>query len=172
MKESFTKIIGWIYKRSKFKKGSTLIELIIAMTINLIIISLAFQIVNVSKKNIDFFSKESILGDHLDDGLMAIDRITKGAMITNIEIVEGNDSENPKITVTLRKENLKEKTRDKVISFNKTTQKVILQTYEGGKPTGTNVIMRDVKDFIIKKKENIYYLKIIYKDGKERIQCL
>ena len=142
------------------------------MSINLIIITLSFQIVNVSKKNIDFFVEESILEDHFDDGLMAIDRITKGAMITNIKIVEGNSSENPKITVAVRKENLKEKTRDKVIFFNRVTKKVMLETYEGKYSTGTNVIMRNVKDFTIKKKENIYYLKIIYENGKERIQCL
>ena len=172
MKESFTKIIGWIYKRSKLKKGSTLIELITAMSINLIIISLSFQIISVSKKNIDFFMGESIIGDHFDDGLMAIDRITKGPMITNIEIVEGNVLENPKITVTLRKVNLEEKTYNKVISFNKTTRRVILETYDGKYRTGSNTIMRKVKDFSIKKKENIYYLKIIYEDGEERIQCL
>jgi hypothetical protein len=172
VKESFIKIIGWIYKRSKFKKGSTLIELITAMAINLIVISLSFQIINVSKRNIDFFTRESLIGDHLDDGLMAIDRITKGSMITNLEIVEGNTSENPKITVTLRKVNLEEKTYSKVISFNNTTKRVILETYDGKYRTGSNTIMRKVKDFSIKKKENIYYLRIVYEDGKERIQCI
>lgn len=172
MKENFIKISGWIYKKNKFKKGSTLIELIISMSINLIIISLSFQIVSMAKKNIDFFIEDSILGDYFDDGLMAIDRITKGDMITDIKIIEGNSLENPKITVTLRKENLQEKTRDKVIYFNRVTKKVMLETYEGKYSTGTNVIMRNVKDFSIKKKENIYYLKIIYENGKERIQCL
>lgn len=172
MKENFIKIIGWIYKSSKFKKGSTLIELITAMSINLIIITLSFQIVSVSKKNIDFYAEESMQGDYFDDGLMAIDRIMKGAMIDNIKIVEGNTLENPEIIVTLRKVNLQEKTYDKVISFNKATKKVILQTYEGKYPTGTNIIMRNVEDFIILKKENLYYLKIIYVGGKERILCL
>lgn len=172
MKESFTKIIGWIYKRSKFKKGSTLIEVITAMSINLVIISISFQIVNVSKKNIDFFIGESIKEDHFDDGLMAIDRITKGAMITNIRIDEGNNLENPKITVTLRKVNLEEKTYDKVISFNNATKRVVLETYEGKYKTGSNTILRNVKDFTINKKGNIYYLKIVYEDGKERIQCI
>ncbi|WP_300380792.1 prepilin-type cleavage/methylation domain-containing protein [Clostridium sp.] len=172
MKEGFIKIIGWIYKRSKFKRGSTLIELITAMSINLIIISLSFQIVNISKKNIDFFIQESIIGDYFDDGLMAIDRITKGSMINNIEIVEGNTLESAKIIVTLRKVNLEEKTYDKVISFNNITKRVILETYEGKYRTGVNTIMRNVKEFSINKKENIYYLKIVYEDGRERIQCL
>lgn len=172
MKENFIKIIGWIYKRSKFKKGSTLIELIIAMSINLIMITVSFQIISVSKKNIDFFIEESILGDYFDDGLMAIDRITKGSMITNIKIVEGNTLENQKIIVTLRKTNLQEKTYDKVISFSESSKRVKLQTYEGKYLTGTNTIMRNVEDFTILKKENLYYLKTIYKGGKERIICL
>lgn len=172
MKENFIKAIGWIYRKDKRKKGVTLIELIISMSINLVIITLSFQIVNISKKNIDFFMAEAINEDYFDDGLMTIDRIMKGYMITNVKIIEKDNLRNPKIIVTIRKSNLQEKTYDKVISFNDSNKRVILQTYEDKYLTGTNTIMRNVEDFKIIKKENIYYLKIIYKGGKERIQCL
>lgn len=149
----------------KKKKGITLIELIIAMSIDLIILSICFSIITVNYKNFKSLINYTKINSSLDDGVLTINRYLKTNMIEDIVISHDSDS----ITIKYRENHSKEGTKDKEIYFEKNDKKVAIRNLGESK---NNPILINIEIFDIIKKGKIYYLKIRNINGEERIVCL
>lgn len=147
------------------KKGITLIELIIAMSIDLIILSICFSIITVNYKNFKSLINYTKINSSLDDGVLTINRYLKANMIEDIVISHDADS----ITIKYRENHSKEGTKDKEIYFEKNDKKVAIRNLGESK---NNPILINIEIFDIIKKGKIYYLKIRNINGEERIVCL
>lgn len=136
------------------KKGFTLIEVVVSLSLITILLSLLMLIFSYSSKNF----KEEIFENrntyYLNEALNYIeDQINKGKK--NI-MVRGN-----KIYLTYENANKKiiERRREKLIIRHR------------GDPDTTNNILTGIKDFIITENKNIMYVKITMKDGRKKERC-
>lgn len=111
--------------------------------------------------------------DPFDDSILNIERLLKGNMIQNIEIHEDSLNSNGEIVINYKLNNNKPYIKKKKIFFDSFNKKIVLETYNKNDfRIGVNIIMLDICQFKIVKKNNIYYLKIINGFNDERILCL
>lgn len=171
VKENLLNLIGWKNKKRR-KRCFTLIEIILVMFIELILLSLSFKIGLISYKSYKSLIESAKAQDSFDDALLNIDRLLKTQMIKSIEIEEKNLNNNGSIKVKYKVDHNTNEIKEKRIFLDKENQKIVLETYKDGKRKGVNVIMREVSDFAIIKKEKLYYLKIKNNKGEERVLCL
>ncbi|MDU5111662.1 MAG: prepilin-type cleavage/methylation domain-containing protein, partial [Clostridium sp.] len=73
------------------------------------------------------------------------------------------------IIIKYKIDHFKEGIVEKKIMLSKDKIVIITNGYLGN---GTNILMRNVSNFEVYKKENINYLKITNKKGEERIICI
>lgn len=176
MKGSLLNLIGW--KRNKDKRNAnkkrcfTLIELILAMFIQLILLSLSFKIALTSYKNYITLLESATSEDSFDDALVNIDRLLKTQMVKSIEVQENNLNNSGLIKIIYSVDHNTKEIKEKRIFLDEIKKVIVLETYIDNKRKGINIIMRDVSNFAITKKGKIYYLKIKSLDGEERILCL
>ncbi|WP_207652798.1 prepilin-type N-terminal cleavage/methylation domain-containing protein [Clostridium isatidis] len=168
MRGNSLKQIGY----KKKKKGYTLIELIIAIALELIVLGVSYQIISITYKSYKFYNEKSIRKDSFDDALITIDRLIKGKMIENINIIDNDRGLTNEIIITYREKHSEDKVYQKKIKLDNFDNKIVLETYKNNFRTGINVIMREVSDFTIIKKGKLFYLIIENIYGEERIQCL
>lgn len=166
MKESLLNLIGWIFRN---KKGFSLVELNISMVIQLMVLSIVINTTIITFRSYYILLNNSKSQDSFDDAVLNIERLLKGYMIQSINIDEVNN----KITINYRKDNNTNEIIKKEISFEKGPCRIVLKTLnENNYQLGFNIIMLEVKDFIIIKKGNVYYLKITKSNSVERTVCL
>lgn len=146
-----------------------MIELNISMAIQLIILSIVINTTIITFRSYYILLNNSKSQDSFDDTILNIERLLKGYMIQSIDIEEVNN----KITINYRKDNNTKELIKKQISFEKGPGRIVLRTLsESNYQLGFNIIMLDVEDFVITKKENLYYLKITKSNSEERTVCL
>ena len=170
MKGSLLNLTGW--KFNKKKRGFTLLELNISMLIQLIVLTLAINTFVLIIKNYSVLVNNTKIEDPFDDAIINIERLLTGSMIEAINIKEDNVNSNGTIEINYRIDNNEVAIKKKKIYFDFDKKKIILETYKNNFKIGTNVIMTDVYDFKITKKNKIYYLKITNKTNDMRIICL
>ncbi|MGL5352238.1 MAG: PulJ/GspJ family protein [Clostridium sp.] len=170
MKEFLTNCNGCILKKNKVKKGYTLIEVIAAIAISTIVLTMGFTlIISTYKAYVDIINK-SIRQDEIDNALLSIDRMVTGNMIIdiNFNIVK------KEIVINYLIDKDKNLINTKIIKRN--NEKLSIETHNLLQPAptlkATNNILDKVSNFEIIKKGNIYYYKIILKSGDVIIQCI
>lgn len=152
------------------KKGFTLIELIISISIDLVIVSICFNIITVNYKNFKVLTTYSRANSSLDDAILNINRYLKAKMIEDIEIKDDIDI----ITIKYREKHSKESIKVKEIFLNK-YNKIAIRTLVQNANEVTDrdsPMLINVDTFDIIKKGRVYYLKIRVLNGDERIICL
>ena len=142
------------------------------MFIQLIVLTLAFNIAIITFKNYSLLLNNSKLQDSFDDAVLNIERFLKGYMIEGIEVKEDSLSNKGEILITYKIDNNKNDTKKKKIFFDENKRKIVLETYKSNFRIGVNTIMTDVSDFKVIKKNNVYYLKITNLNQDERIICI
>ena len=149
------------------KKGITLIELIIAMSIDLIILFICFNVITINYNNFKVLMEYDRVNSSLDDAILNINIFLKTKMIENIEIRDDTNT----IIIKYRNSHSKEEIKEKEISLNGSKIEIKTSDNKGGR-NGINTILMEVDTFDIIKKGKIYYLKIKMISGEERIICL
>ena len=143
------------------------------MFIQLIVLTLAFNIGIITFKNYSLLLNYSKYQDSFDDAVLNIERLLKGYMIESIKIKEDNINTEGEILIIYRKDNNESDVKKKRIYLDSNKKNIVLETYtKKDFKIGTNIIMKDVSDFKVIKKNNIYYLKIINLNQDERIICI
>lgn len=143
------------------------------MFIQLIVLTLAFNIAIITFKNYSLLINNSKFQDSFDDSVLNIERLLKGYMIKSIEVKEDSQYNKGEILIYYKIDNNKDDIKEKKIYLDPNNKKIILETHNKNNfKIGTNVIMRNVSDFKIIKKNNIYYLKITNLNEDERIICI
>ncbi|MGG7212117.1 PilW family protein [Clostridium nigeriense] len=171
MKGNLLSLIGWIFRKKKY--GFTLIELNISMFIQLIVLTLAFNTAIITFRNYSLLINNSKVQDSFDDAVLNIERLLKGYMIESIKIKGENENNKGEILIIYKKDNNQTDVKKKKVYLDSSKKKIVLETYNKNDfKIGTNIIMTDVSDFKIAKKNNIYYLKIINFNRDERIICI
>lgn len=145
----------------------TLIEVIISLFIHLIILTIAFSTIKAAYTNYNKLVEGIKYYNDFDDALLNLDRLLKTDMITSIDVVDKPISD--EIIIKYKINHFKEDIVEKKIMLSKDKIVIITSGYLG---KGTNVLMRNVSDFNVYKKENTNYLKIKNKKGEERIICI
>lgn len=146
-----------------------MIDLNISMVIQLMVLSIVINTTIITFRSYYVLINNSKSQDSFDDAVLNIERLLKGYMIQSINIEEVNN----KITINYRKDNNTKELVKKEISFEKGRGRIVLRTLnENNFQLGFNIIMLEVKDFIIIKKGNLYYLKITKSSSDERTVCL
>lgn len=141
------------------------------MFIQLIVLTLAFNVAILTFKNYSLLLNNSKFQDSFDDGVLNIERILKGYMIEKLEVKEDSKEKKGEIVIYYRIDNNKDDIKEKKIYFDD-KNRIVLKTIKNNSKIGFNIIMNDVFDFKIIKKNNIYYLKIINLNQDERIICI
>lgn len=152
------------------KKGITLIELIIAMSIDLIILFICFNVIAINYNNFKVLIDYDRVNSSLDDAVLNINRFLKTKMIEDIEFRDDIDT----INIKYREKHSKEVVKIKKIFLNK-YKKIAVKTLlaESIKEDDRdNPILVKVESFDVIKKGKIYYLKIKMINGEQRIICL
>lgn len=143
------------------------------MFIQLIVLTLAFNTAIITFRNYSLLINNSKVQDSFDDAVLNIERLLKGYMIESIKIKGENESNKGEILIIYKKDNNQTDVKKKKIYLDSGKKKIVLETYNKNDfKIGTNIIMTDVSDFKIIKKNNIYYLKIINFNKDERIICI
>ena len=142
------------------------------MFIQLIVLTLAFNIGIITFKNYSLLLNNSKYQDSFDDAILNIERFLKGYMIEGIEVKEDSLSNKGEILIIYKIDNNKADTKKKKIFLDENKRKIVLETYKNNFRIGVNTIMTDVSDFKVIKKNNIYYLKITNLNKDERIICI
>ncbi|MBS5948807.1 MAG: prepilin-type N-terminal cleavage/methylation domain-containing protein [Clostridium sp.] len=155
--------IGW----RKTKKAMTLIEVMISLFIHLIVLTIAFNTIKVAYTNYNKLIESMKYYNDFDDALLNLDRLLKTDMITSIDVVDNPIAD--EIIIKYKINHFKEDIVEKNIKLSNDKIVIITNGYLGN---GTNVLMRNVSNFQVYKKENISYLKITNKKGEERIICI
>lgn len=155
--------IGW----KKSKKAMTLIEVIISLFIHLIILTIAFSTIKVAYNNYNKLIEGMKYYNDFDDALLNLDRLLKADMITSIDVIDKPIDD--EIVIKYKIDHFKEGIVEKRIMLSNDKIVIITNGYLGN---GTNILMRNVSNFQVYKKENINYLKIRNKKGEERIICI
>lgn len=145
----------------------TLIEVIISLFIHLIILTIAFSTIKAAYGNYNKLIVGIKYHNDFDDALLNLDRLLKTDMITSIDVVDKPIGD--EIIIKYKIHHFKEGIVEKKITLSNDKIVIITNGYLGN---GTNVLMRNVSNFQVYKKENINYLKIINKKGEERIICI
>ena len=141
------------------------------MFIELIVLTLAFNVAIITFKNYSLLVNNSKFQDSFDDAVLNIERLLKGYMIEGIEVKEDRKEEKGEIVIYYRIDNNKDDIKEKKIYFDD-KNRIVLKTIKNNSKIGFNIIMNDVSDFKIIKKNNIYYLKITNLNQDERILCI
>lgn len=142
------------------------------MFIQLIVLTLAFNIAIITFKNYSLLLNYSKYQDSFDDAVLNIERFLKGYMIEGIEVKEDSLSNKGEILIIYKIDNNKADIKKKKIFLDENKRKIVLETYKNNFRIGVNTIMTDVSDFKVIKKNNIYYLKITNLNKDERIICI
>ena len=142
------------------------------MFIQLIVLTLAFNIAIITFKNYSLLLNNSKYQDSFDDAILNIERFLKGYMIEGIEVKEDSLSNKGEILIIYKIDNNKADIKKKKIFLDENKRKIVLETYKNNFRIGVNTIMTDVSDFKVIKKNNIYYLKITNLNKDERIICI
>lgn len=142
------------------------------MFIQLIVLTLAFNVAIITFKNYSLLLNYSKYQDSFDDAVLNIERFLKGYMIEGIEVKEDSLSNKGEILIIYKIDNNKADIKTKKIFLDENKRKIVLETYKNNFRIGVNTIMTDVSDFKVIKKNNIYYLKITNLNKDERIICI
>lgn len=143
------------------------------MFIQLIVLTLAFNTAIITFRNYSLLINNSKVQDSFDDAVLNIERLLKGYMIESIKIKGENENNKGEILIIYKKDNNQTDVKKKKVYLDSSKKKIVLETYNKNDfKIGTNIIMTDVSDFKIAKKNNIYYLKIINFNRDERIICI
>lgn len=173
MKDLSISLGGWSIKNNK-KRAYTLIELIAVISISAIIMAIGLTLIISSYKNYITLKEKAILADKVDSSLISIDRLLTGYMIMEIRANSDNNTndhiDDNKITINYLIKHNEINTKQKVIK--RKSENLIVETYIDGQYKNTMTILKKVKDFIIIRKENLYYYRIVFKNGEEIIRCI
>ena len=162
---------------SKYKKGYTLIEVVIILAIVLLLggvtLTLSYETIKDYFINIDMCYSE----DKFDNALLNMDSICNSNGIVSIEENKvftdklTNDIKSNNIVVTFKDVN--EKITIKIIYLK--DERVVVRTlnYDGAIVTvGDNTLLDKVMSFQVKRKENLIYYYIENKESKVRGRCI
>ena len=161
---------GWIPKRFIKNKGYTLIEVVSVIAISIIVMSIGFTLLISTYKYYSNSIEDAVREDEVDNALINIDRLITRDMITEINVRDIDKEIEVVYSKIYGSDTL---LNTKVIKYE--NGKLVVKTYDGLRRSfllATNTILKDVREFNIIKKENIYYYKIILKTGDEIIQCI
>ncbi|MBU5454591.1 prepilin-type cleavage/methylation domain-containing protein [Caproiciproducens sp. MSJ-32] len=136
------------------------------MALELIVLGVSFQIILTAYKSYKIYNEKSIINDSFDDAQLNIDRLLKNEMIENIEIIDNE------IIIYYKEKHSESSVYKKLIRLDSLNNKIIIETFNNNLRIGVNVVLRNVSEFTIINKENIYYLIITNLNGEKRIQCL
>lgn len=156
---------------SKYKKGYTLIELVVVMAIILIIGTIVINLGFYSTSHYLNVSNEIISIDNFDNAMLNIDMMCNKSTILSIECNER--SELGKGNNIIIKYSDDEESTKKVIYLSgdrllvNTVVKKDKETTEG-----SNVVLRDVEKFEVLKKGKLIYYTIKTKKSGERVRCI
>lgn len=162
---------------SKYKKGYTLIEVVIILAIVLLLggvtLTLSYETIKDYFINIDMCYSE----DKFDNALLNMDSICNSNGIVSIEENKvftdklTNDIKSNNIVVTFKDVN--EKITIKIIYLK--DERVVVRTlnYDGAIVTvGDNTLLDKVKDFRVIRKKNLIYYYIENNSSKSRGRCI
>lgn len=162
---------------SKYKKGYTLIEVVIILAIVLLLggvtLTLSYETIKDYFINIDMCYSE----DKFDNALLNMDSICNSNGIVSIEENKvftdklTNDIKSNNIVVTFKDVN--EKITIKIIYLK--DERVVVRTlnYDGAIVTvGDNTLLDKVKDFQVIRKKNLIYYYIENNSSKSRGRCI
>lgn len=158
-------------------RGFTLIEVMLAMFLSIIILTMGINLFIKYYKNYTTMKSSNIITDNIDDALISLDIILKGNMIKAVEVREDRESKLGEICISYAIDHFDDsKIKKKTIKFQESTGKIIVETktIENLQVTSIheNTILKNVKKFFITKKGEVFYFRIIHKSGEERIGCI
>ncbi|ATD55206.1 type II secretion system protein [Clostridium chauvoei] len=164
--ENSIRVYGW--KCSK-KRGYSLIELIATLFMSTIILTIGVKLVISSYKAYRELENVSLQNNFIDDACLTINRLTNEIMIADIVCSDETMKNKNEIKIScVYKNNNKYFIKDKIIKLNRSKHLIIDIPNE----TGTNFILKDLKEFKVIKKKNINYIFIKHKSGEIRVQCI
>lgn len=172
MKGILIKWNGCILKVCSRAKGYTLIEIIAAIAISTIVLTMGCTLIITSYKTYINMVNKSIRQDEIDNALLSIDRMVTGDMMKDINF---NVTSNEIIINYFRDINLN-LINTKIIKRN--SEKLSIETHNLSQapPQSTllarNTILDKVSNFEIIKKGNLYYYKLTLNTGEVIIQCI
>lgn len=169
LKEHLINPGGCMMKKYNRKRGYTLIELVAVMAISAIVISIGLTLTINAYKVYFKTINESIREDEIDNALLSIDRLLTTYRIEEI-----------KADVAKKEIEIKDIIAHGETPFNRKIircydSKLVLETHDkisGSSLTNRMPILRDIRDFEIIQKKNLYYYKITLKTGEEIINCI
>lgn len=169
MKENLISHGGCNLKINNKKKGYTLLEVVAVIGMSTIAMIIGITIIINIYKNYINIKKDIMRADQIDNALLNIDRLLTGYMITEIK-PSSKDSE---IEVKYLMKHKETSIKSKIIKVQRGN--LVVETYnkeESMSALNTMPILKEVKNFSIIQKENIYYYKITLKTGEEIINCI
>ena len=154
------------------KKGYTLIEVIVVITIIMLLggITVTLTVESISDYFINI--ERCFLEDKFDNALLNMDMICNSGGIVSIKINEQfNDIKSNNIKINYK--DINDNVKIKIIYLKGENLMVRTLNYEGGTlSVGDNIILNNVNDFEVIEKEELIYYKIKSLKYGERIRCL
>lgn len=156
---------GWSNIKCNKKRGYTLIEVIVAILISTIVMTIGTTLIITTYKTYINIMADNIQADSVDNALLTIDRLLTGYMI--VDIIPNTERNEIKTNYLIEHE--EEAKKSKIIKYK--NSKLVVETQNGGRSV-TNTILKGVKSFDVISKENLYYYKITLITGEEIIHCI
>lgn len=154
-------------KSKNCKKAFTLIELMISLGIFTIITTISFNIIVSAIKEYTLYITKSTELNNLDNCLINIDNIFRNNYITDINI-KSNEVE-----VVSKLAHSSKSTKKKIIYIKDNNLKVkTLVNDESDIDVGNNILLKNVKEFNVFKKDKLIYFEIITISKERRIRCI
>lgn len=162
---------------NNYKKGYTLIEVLVVIAIVLLLggvtITLSIESIQDYFVNID----KCYFEDKFDNALLNIDTICNSNGIVSIE---ENVTFTDKLTKDIKSKNIvvtfkdkNERLKIKIIHLNDEKLMVRTLNYESGiVSVGNNIMLDNVNNFDVIKKENLIYYSIKIKKSGVRVRCI
>ncbi|MFL0251578.1 type II secretion system protein [Clostridium neuense] len=144
-----------IYKVKKCR-GFTIVELIASILIFSIFAVFSISILSGFMKG---YLKESEIENqdsYVSEGMIILDNLLREGKIIlqndEIEVIKSDNSYNS-------------------IVFNRYSEKVVIDYYEGNVKVTSNNLMTKIKEFNVLKNKNVFYIFITCKDGRRYRRC-
>ncbi|AYE35629.1 type II secretion system protein [Clostridium septicum] len=164
--ENFTKAFGWNHKK---EKGYTLIEIMVVLFISTLITTMTLKLVISLYDKYKKLENISMKMNFVDDASLTIARLSNEFMIDKIIFNEDINGRNSSIKIIYFQDVNNDKLKkEKIIRLNNKKELIL----ESRNDTGLNFILKNVEEFKVIKKINIFYVLIKHATGDTRIQCI
>lgn len=169
LKENLINHGGWNKRKSKKIYGYTLIETIAVIGITIIVMSIGATLISSTYSTYIKILRDRIREDEIDNALVNIDRLLSSYMIK--EVIANDSSDEIEVNYLL--DHNKDIVKTKLIK--KEVDKLVVKTLYKSDPKplkGTNIILKNIQNFKVVKKGELFYYNITLESGEEIIQCI